>query len=115
MKISVTQQLMELDGTPMITGKVVCQTCGQAVSEPEPMTVRLAAVRALSVTFRDEPSVQGEERVKRFHLAFKITDEDEPNLTIEEIALIKKLVGKMGPNVVAGRMWAILDPPEKTK
>ena len=112
MKIDVTQQLTELDGTLMVTGRQVCPTCGQAVSEAEPMTVRLAATRALTVTFRDEPGVQGEERVRRFHLALRITDEDEPNLTVEEIALIKKLTGKLGGNVVAGRMWAILDPQE---
>jgi hypothetical protein len=112
MKIDVTQQLTELDGTPMVTGKQVCQMCGQPVGKTEPMTVRVAAVRALSVTFRDEQGLTGEDRVARFHLALKITDDDEPNLTVEEIALVKKLVGKMGGNVVAGRMWAILDPQE---
>lgn len=115
MKIDVTQQLMELDGTPITTGKQICQMCGQVVGKIEPMTVRLAAVRALSVTFRDEQGLEGEERVTRFHLALKITGGDEPNLTVEEIALVKKLTGKMGGNVVAGRMWAILDPQEKTK
>lgn len=115
MKIDVTQQLTELDGTPMITGKQVCQMCGQVVGKPESMTVRLAAVRALSVTFRDEVNLPGEKRVERFHLALKLTDEDEPNLTVEETALVKKLTGKMGGNVVAGRMWAILDPPEETE
>ena len=115
MKINVTQQIAELDGTPMVTGKQICQMCGQVVGKVEPMTVRLAAVRALSVAFRDEPGLVGEERVARFHLALKITDENEPDLTAEEIVTIKKLTGKLGGNVVAGRMWAILDPPEKAK
>lgn len=115
MKIDVTQQLTGLDGTPMTTGRQICQACGQVVGKTEPMTVRVAATRALSVTFRDEQGLRGEERVERFHLALKIINEDEPNLTVEEIALIKKLTGKLGGNVVAGRMWAILDPPEKAE
>ena len=114
MKIDVTQQLTELDGTPMTTGRQICQTCGQVIGKVEPMTVRLAAARALSVTFRDEQGLGGEERVTRFHLALKVTDEDEPNLMVEEIALIKKLTGKLGGNVVAGRMWELLDPRERS-
>jgi hypothetical protein len=113
MKINVTQQLKELDGALMTTGKQVCQTCRQVVGKKEPMTVRLAATRALSAAFRDEQDLDGEKKFERFHLALKITDEDKPALTVEEIVLIKKLVGKMFGPVVIGRMWAILDPPEE--
>lgn len=109
MKINVTQQLTELDGTSMVTGKQVCQMCGQVVSEKVPMTVRLAATRTLTATFRDEQSLLGDEKVVRFHLALKLTDEDEPDLKAEDIVLIKKLVGKMYGPVVVGRVWAILD------
>lgn len=112
MKIDVTQQLTELDGTPMITGKQVCQMCGQVVSEKEPMTVGLAATRSLSATFRIEQNLGGEEKFERFRLALKITDEDEPALTAEDVVLIKKVVGMMYGPVIIGRMWAILDPPE---
>jgi len=109
MKINVTQQLTELDGTPMVTGKQVCQMCGQVVSETEPFTVRLAATRALSATFRDEQSLTGDEKWPRFHLALRITDEDEPDLKAEDIVLIKKVVGKMYGPVIVGRVWSILD------
>lgn len=109
MKISVTQQLTELDGTPMTTGKQVCQMCGQVVSEEEPMTVRLAATRALTAVYRDEQNLKGDEKVARFHLALKVTDEDEPDLKAEDIVLIKMVVGKMYGPVVVGRVWSILD------
>ena len=109
MKIDVTQQLTELDGTPMITGKQVCQVCGSVVGESEPMTVRLAATRALTAQYRDEQSLPGDEKVTRFHLALKLTDEAEPDLKAEEIVLIKNVVGKMYGPVVVGRMWSILD------
>lgn len=109
MKIDITQQLTELDSTPMITGKQICQVCGSVIGESEPMTVRLAATRALTAQYRDEQSLTGDEKWPRFHLALKITDEDEPDLKAEEIVLIKKLVGKMYGPVVVGRVWAILD------
>ena len=109
MKINVTQQLTGLDGTPMITGKQICQMCGQVVSETEPMTVRLAATRALIAVYRDEQNLAGDEKVARFHLALKVTNEDEPDLKAEDIVLIKKLVGKMYGPVVVGRVWSILD------
>lgn len=115
MKIDVTQQLAELDGAPMVTGKQICQMCGQVVGNEEPMTVRLAAVRALTAAFRDEQSLSGEKKIVRFHLALKIIDEDKPSLTAEEVVLVKKLVGKMFGPVIVGRIWAIMDPPEEAK
>ena len=115
MKIDVTQQITGLDGTPMVTGKQICQMCGQVVSKPESMTVRLAAVRSLTAAFRDEQGLPGDQKIARFHLALKITDEDEPDLQAEDIVLVKELVGKMYGPVVVGRVWAILDPPEEAK
>ena len=109
MKINVTQQLTELDGTPMVTGRQVCQVCGSVIGESMPMTVRLAATRALTAQYRDEMDLAGEEKVTRFHLALRLTDEDEPDLKAEEIVLIKKLIGKMYGPVVVGRVWGILD------
>ena len=109
MKINVMEQLTGLDGTPMVTGKHVCQMCGQVVSEKEPMTIRLAATRSLTAVYRDEQNLKGDEKVSRFHLALKIVDEDEPDLKAEDIVLIKKLVGKMYGPVIVGRVWSILD------
>jgi len=111
MKINVTQQIMELDGTPIVTGGQACPTCGQVMGKSEPMTVRLAATRALTAGYQDEQNLKGDQKVDRFHLALKITDEDKPDLTVEEIATIKKLIGKRYLPVIVGRAWAILDPP----
>jgi len=115
MKIDVTQQIMQLDGTPMITGRRVCQMCGQVVSKPEPMTVRLAATRALTAVFQDEQGLPGDKKVARFHLALKLVDESKPDLTAENIVLLKTLVGKMYGPVVVARVWAVLDPQEEAK
>jgi len=109
MKINVTQQLTELDGTPMVTGRQICQVCGSVIGESEPMTIRLAATRALTAQYRDELDLAGEEKVARFHLALRLTDETEPDLKAEDIVLIKSVVGKMYGPVVVGRVWNILD------
>ena len=109
MKIDVTQQLTELDGTPMVTGRQICPTCGQTLGKTEPMTVRLAAIRALTAVYRDEQNLEGVKKVARFHLALRLTDEDEPDLKAEDIVLVKKLVGKMYGPVIVGRVWSILD------
>lgn len=109
MRLNVTEQLKELDGTLMTTGKQVCQMCGSVVSTPVPMTIRLAATRALTATFRDEQNLAGEDKVTRWHLALRIVDEDEPELKAEEVVLIKMVVGKMYGPLVVGQMWDILD------
>jgi len=109
MKIDVTQQLTELDGTPMVTGRQICQVCGSVIGESEPMTVRLAATRALTAQYRDEQSLPCVEKDIRFCLALRLADEPEPDLKAEEIVLIKSVVGKMYGPVVVGRMWSILD------
>lgn len=109
MNIDITQQLKDLDGTPMTTGKQMCPACGQVVGEDEPLTVRVVAVKSLTAIFRDEQGVAGDEKFKRYRLALRLTDEDEPDLKAEDVVLIKKVVGKMYGPVVVGRMWAILD------
>lgn len=110
MKIDVTQQIQELDGTPMVTSKQVCPKCGRIMGKEEPMTVRLAATRALTAFYPDETKLPGEEKLTRFHLALRVMDEDEPDLQAKDIVLAKEMIGKMYGSVVVGRTWAILDP-----
>jgi len=112
MKIDVTQQIMQLDSSPIVTGKQTCAACGQVVGDEEPMTARMVATRALTSVLRGEQDLPGEEKVTRFQLALRIMNEDEPDLKVEEIVLVKKVVGKMYGPLIVGRMWAILDPDE---
>lgn len=109
MKIDVTQQIKELDGTPMVTSKQMCPACGQIMGTEEPMTVRLASTRALTAVHRDEVGLTGDDKLKRFKLALRITDEGEPDLEAEEIVMVKLMVGKMYGPVVIGRVWKALE------
>lgn len=74
------------------------------------LTVGSACVTALLATFVDEPSLNGEEKMRRFLLAQRIAATEDVDLTAEEIALTKLLVAKGYGTLVVGRVWAALDP-----
>ncbi len=64
---------------------------------------------SLMTTFPDEQGLGGTEKVKRFGLALKIDSQLPVNLESEEIAEIKKLVGKAYGPLVVGRAWELLE------
>lgn len=94
--IDFTSILLDLDSKPLKDGETI-------------YTLGHVSTNALIVTHVDE-RIDGEEKVKRFMLACK-TKGPAVTLTAEEIALIKKLVGKAYGPLVVGRAWALLDPP----
>jgi len=68
------------------------------------------ASRALSATFEDERALAGDEKFKRGDLALKVGKGGMHDLTVEDIALIKKVIAKgYGPLIVI-RAWTMLDP-----
>lgn len=74
------------------------------------LTVGSACATALLAAFPDEADIRGEEKVRRFLLAQRIVTSESVDLTAEDIALIKHLVGKGYGALVVGRVWAALDP-----
>ena len=109
MKIDVTKVLEDLNGKPIMVGQQECPTCGQPAGEISPLTLRLVAIKALTASYEDERSLGGEEKVKRFHLALRLHDDDEPDLKPEDVVLAKKLIGKLFGPLVVGQSWIILD------
>ena len=98
------QNLLDLDNEPM--------------KDPAGVTVTLqnATVNALMASDpNDNPD--GVEKAKRFTLAMKIHGTKEPvDVTAEEIALIKKLIGKVYTALVVGRAYELLEQkPEEVK
>jgi len=101
MKINVATKLLDMDGK---------EIPASAEPDAEPVTLCKIAVEALMGIYKDEPDLSGEEKVKRFKLAMKLRDGDEPDLEVEELALIKKLIGKAFPSpLVVARCFDILD------
>ena len=79
------------------------------------LNLRAVAVNALLAPFPDEQSLSGEDKLKRYLLAQKVyasiyaSMELHTELTVEEVALIKKLIGKMYTNLIAGQAWQMLE------
>lgn len=94
MKYKLDSQLTNLDGTPVktptgeaITFKTVCVAC---------------LVQAQEKT--------GEDKYSAFRLAVKLESANEKvDLTAEEIARLKRLIGETMPVVIVGRMFEILE------
>jgi len=90
----------------------ITDLAGQPLKEGETIaTVRSVTVNALQALFADEQNLAGGEKVHRALLAQRIYDAKEPlALKVEDVALIKKLVGKAYGPLVVMRAWAVLDP-----
>ena len=97
MRIDITQSLVGYNGEP------VQNMAGVA------FTLRAACCEALTAAYPDE-KLTGEEKVKRFELARLLYVEDEPDVSVEDLALIKQLIGKGYGPVVVGPVWLLLDP-----
>ena len=81
--------------------------------EIKDLTLKTVSVEALLATFPDEQSLSGEEKAKRYLLATRIyANPEELDLTIEEIAKIKQLIGKGYGPLVVGQAWEILEGRE---
>lgn len=100
--------LIDYDGKPL--PQVMVGPDGRVVPSGNELTLRTVAVNALSAEHADERGLSGEDKVKRAALALRIHQQDDVELTAEEIALLKRLVARISPPLVVLRAWAILDP-----
>ena len=116
MKIDVTQELLDLDGEPMRISFQACPMCGRLMEEEGLRTLRNACTSALGEDYQDEQRSGGasaDEKFKRHCLAVKVHSNDEPDLTVEELALLKKMVAKRWPSRIMGPAWELLDPKDE--
>ena len=78
--------------------------------EIKDLTLKTVSVEALLATFSDEQSLSGEEKAKRYVLATRIyANPEELDLTVEEIAKIKQLIGKGYGPLIVGQAWDMLE------
>jgi len=106
MKLDVTRQLTNLDGTPLVQPGTRCQVCGH-ITDPEPVTLRGVLTTSLLAQTREQ--VAGDEKAKRWALAMRIQQEDAPELSLKELELVQRLVGEIQPTLTAGQVWVMLD------
>ena len=114
--------LKELDGTPMFdkmpTKRFKCPKCATETPIPDKedgtdgkiATLQTICVGALQAQFQDEQSLSGIEKFKRYNLALKIDgSKGEVDITAEEIALIKELIGKGYTVAAVGQAYNLLE------
>ena len=92
MKINFSQQLKNLKG-----------------EEIKDLTLKVVSTEALLATFDDERALSGEEKAKRYLLATRVYANEELDLTVEEIAKLKQLIGKGYGPLIVGQAWEMLE------
>ena len=81
---------------------------GNVVVDPNKKIITVASQCVLALCVNEE--IDGMEKMKRGELAEKIFKaKDELDLTIEEVALVKQLVGKYLSTVAVMQIWRLLE------
>ena len=103
MIIKLKEKILALDGTPMRSG-------GPNGNLLE-LVLKDIIIEALLRPHRSEETIAGSEKLRRFQLAMKANKcEDEVELSIEEVALIKELVmTKDFPVLIVGRVCEMIE------
>lgn len=99
MKIDFSTVVYDRSGAPAASG----------LNPDEVLTLAEVAGTALLGLYPDERSLDGKDKFIRYSLWKKISDGGSVDLTVEDIALIKKLVGKAFGPITVGQAWAMLD------
>jgi len=113
MKMDFTQKLIGYDGLVINTP----ERPGDNNSPLIEMTLSVASVRALTALNPNAPNPSGDEKFKCGELARKIynSSADGIDLPVEDLALIKKMIGIAFGPVVVEAAWPILDARETAK
>ena len=73
-------------------------------------TLKGAAINALLGVFQDESTLSGEDKLKRWEIAVKVKESDlTTEFTIEELVVIKKMIGKAYAPIIVGQAWKLLE------
>ncbi len=89
--------------------QVVKNLKGDAFKDPEGIELTLKTTLIAALLFQDTPPPSAEEKYKRFKLALKLEQGSDVELSVEEIAKIKDLVGKSYPAASMGAIWDLLE------
>ncbi|MBA7465156.1 hypothetical protein ES707_00318 [subsurface metagenome] len=118
MKIDFNYQFKTLDGKviPERPDEEIVDKDGKKTTKKHPpFTLRKVCENVLLMPEIDEngepKEISGEEKAKRYGLAKRIyTGTGSVDLQVEDIALLKKLIGRHYPTLTSGQAWEILDP-----
>jgi len=78
----------------------------------EPFTLKDVCLSALMANFDDEKNLTGKDKIERYAIACKIRTGGECDLVVEDITLLKNLVGKLFGVLVVGQAYPMLEGKE---
>lgn len=109
MFINFDVKFKNLDGVNME------ETINKETGEKRFVTLKsISTVSLLSMSA--DSKMLGDEKVKRYDLSLKIHNSNRKlDLKVEDIALIKKLIGEVYPPLVVGQAFKILEKEEVIK
>jgi len=91
---------------------VIKDLAGEAVKDGDKdATLGRVACTALLASYADEQNLAAEDKVKRFRLAEIAAKGGEREVKVEDVALIKQLIGKAFAPLVVARAYDIIEPP----
>jgi len=107
MKINLNQKLRTLSGKEI---KVITDQ-GNGKTTEENVFLFDVIINSVLGNYADEKDLRGVEKIKRYILSQKVYRKrnEAVDLTTDEVALIKELVGKNYPALVVGQVWQILE------
>lgn len=103
MKVNLSGLIKNFDGTE---AKEVSGDKEKAVTYFDVIT------RAL---FTDNTGDDAKAKYKRYHLAMKLKESEDVDLSAEQITIIKEKVGEAFGALVVGQVWDFLDPKADEK
>jgi hypothetical protein len=109
-KINFTEVLTDQDGFVMTECADIPAPKSEDVCKVHrPITLGMLAMRALAAP---EQGIAADESLKRGQLAISVYKSEGAQLTVEEIALIKKQIAKFFGPLVVVKTFALLDPAQ---
>lgn len=117
MKVDLSFKIQRLDGTEFIDleSDGVDEKGKPKFTKSKPLNLRKAIADALTTQFQSEQNLEPLKKAERGWLAMKIWKHSEPviDLSVEEVALCKELIGKRYNPLITALAWEILDPESK--
>lgn len=87
---------------------------GEYLADKPSLTLTTVVLNAVLGSYEDERALTGKEKAERMQLALKINkNPKEVDLTAEQLAKIKELVGKAYGTLIVGRAYELLEMEPK--
>ena len=95
MKVNFKETFKDIEGNEILDG-------GKAT------TLQTVAINALMAAYTDEQNLSGEDKLKRWKMSQRIFGGEE-DFSIEDVALLKKLIGKAYSTIIVGQAYEMLE------